>query len=393
METVQAPSRAELVSRASELVPLLREHTAWTEEHRRLSDEAIQAVTDAGILKMRAPARYGGYESDMRTLVAVLTELGRGDASVSWTVSVWSICSWLVGLFPDAVQDEVFATPDVRVCGLLSPSGTAVAKDGGYVVNGRWAFNTGSLQSHWNSLVAMLTMPDGTQQPVMALVPVSDLKIIDDWYTTGLRGTGSVTTVATELFVPAERMLPMGPVMHEQYASVLNAGSPIYQTPMLLTAATSTVGTVLGLGAAAKEAFFERLPGRKITYTEYARQSEAPLTHLQIADATVRIDEAEFHAYRAASLLDEKGATGDPWSLEERAGVRADIGAACQRTKEAINIMSTASGASSIYSDVPIQRIERDMQALSLHAILHPNTNLELYGRILCGMPPNTMYL
>jgi hypothetical protein len=59
--------------------------------------------------------------------------------------------------------------------------------------------------------------------------------------------------------------------------------------------------------------------------------------------------------------------------------------------KEAIDILNTASGGSSIYSSVPIQRIERDIQAASLQGMIHPNTNLELYGRIRCGLEPNTV--
>ncbi|MEV7908094.1 acyl-CoA dehydrogenase family protein, partial [Streptomyces anulatus] len=144
MEVTEVPSRTELVRRASELVPLLQKNALWAEENRRLPDESIEALTDAGILKMRVPARYGGYESDMHTVVEVLAELARGDGSHSWTVAVWAISTWMVGLFPDEVQDEVFATPDVRVSGILSPTAVAVPADGGVVLNGKWSFNTGS---------------------------------------------------------------------------------------------------------------------------------------------------------------------------------------------------------------------------------------------------------
>ena len=126
MRVEEVPSGTELVRRASELAPLLQEHARWSEENRRLPEETLEAIIDAGIQKMRLPARYGGYESDMRTVVDVIAELGRGDGSAAWTVSVWAISSWVVGLFPDEVQDEVFADPDVRVSGILSP--TAVAR-------------------------------------------------------------------------------------------------------------------------------------------------------------------------------------------------------------------------------------------------------------------------
>jgi alkylation response protein AidB-like acyl-CoA dehydrogenase len=391
--TTGVPTREEFVRRASELVPVLRKNAVWAEENRRIHDESIEALADAGIFRLRVPTRYGGYEADTRTLVEVASELGRADGSTSWTASVYWIPTWMACLFPDEVQDEVFSTPDVRVCGTLSPSGLATPVDGGVVVNGKWGFISGAWHSHWQEVIAVQVGPDGEPAPIMALVPMSDLQIVDDWYTAGLKGTGSITTVATDVFIPSERVLPLGAVLQGQHASTLNAGAAIYRAPLLPVAAASSVGTVVGLARAAREVFFERLPDRKITYTSYTSQREAPLTHLQVADASLKIDQVEFHAHRLASLVDSKGVAGEPWTLEERARARADLGAACHLAKQAVDIFNTASGGSSIFIDVPIQRIERDVQALNLHALMHPNTNAELYGRVLCGLEPNTLYI
>lgn len=393
MTTSQIPTTGELVQRAAGLVPLLRERAGWMEENRRLADDVLEALADAGIFKMRVPVRYGGYESDMRTVSKVVSELARGDGSTAWTVAVWNISTWIAGLFPDDTQDEIFSGPDIRVCGILSPTATAVPVDGGIVVNGKWAFNSGVQQSHWNTNAAILMRPDGPPEPVMTAIPIKELEIVDDWFTSGLRGSGSVTTIAKDVFVPQERVLSMGPVLQEQYSSEINAGSAIYRAPLLPTACSTVSAVAEGLAKAAVEAFHERLPGRKISYTAYAEQSEAPLTHLQVAEAAVKTDEAEFHAQRAAALVDTKSFGGESWTLEERARVRLDMGATCQRAKEAVEVLSTASGGSSIYSHVPIQRILRDVQALNLHGVMHPNTNYELYGRVLCGLEPNTHYL
>ncbi|MCW2933709.1 MAG: hsaA2 [Actinomycetia bacterium] len=363
------------------------------DDNRCLHPEVIEALSEAGLLKMRVPVRYGGYESDMRTMVSVLAELGRGDGATSWTVAVWAISAWMVGLFPDEVQDEVFAVPNVRISGILSPGAVATPTDGGYVLNGKWSFNTGAQQSTWNTNAAVVPGPDGSFQPVSILIPISDLKVVDDWHTSGLRGSGSVTTIAENVFIPRERVLPMEPVLQGQHQSKLNAHSPVYQAPFMPTACATISGPALGLAAAARDAFFERLPGRQITYTSYESQGEAPVTHLEVADAITRIDEAGFHANRAAGMIDAKGAAAEPWTVEERARVRLDLGAACQRAKEAVDILGMASGGSSVYRDVPIQRIERDVRTLNLHAILHPATNLELYGRIACGLEPNTHYV
>ena len=76
-----------------------------------------------------------------------------------------------------------------------------------------------------------------------------------------------------------------------------------------------------------------------------------------------------------------------------RIRARADLGAVCRLSKEAVDILATASGGSSIYSNQPIQRIARDLNAVTMHALMHPDTNDELYGRILCGLEPDTLYI
>jgi alkylation response protein AidB-like acyl-CoA dehydrogenase len=299
--------------------------------------------------------------------------------------------TWLVGLFPDAIQDEVFSTPDVRVSGTLSPTGRAERRGDGFVLNGQWHFQSGAWHSQWSVMAALSTIPEGGMAPVAVLIPTSELELLDDWDTAGLKGTGSVSTIAREVFVPAQRVLSVIPLLAGQSASQLNAEAPIYRSPMVPTIAAAASGTPLGLAKAAMTNFFQRLPGRGIAYTTYTRQAEAPITHMQVAEAAMKIDEAEFHASRAATLVDSKAESGEAWTLEERARVRMDAGMAARLAKEAIDILNMASGGSSIYSSVPIQRIERDIQAASLQGMIHPNTNLELYGRIRCGLEPNTV--
>jgi alkylation response protein AidB-like acyl-CoA dehydrogenase len=391
--TTSIPSKEEFVRRASELVPFLRKHALWAEENRRLHEDVVQALSDAGLFKLRRPKRYGGYEADTQTLVEVAAELGRGDGAASWVTSVYWIPGWMACLFPDHVQDEVFASPDTRVCGTLSPSATALPAEGGVVVTGKWQFISGAHHADWQEIIAVLVPPEGQPYPVMGLVPMSDLLIVDDWNTSGLRGTGSVSTVAKDLFVPQDRILPLPAILQGKYASAINATAPIYRGPLLPVASASSVGTVIGLGRAARELFMRRLADRKITYTSYENQREAPVTHLHVAEALMKLDEAEFHARRLSSLVDTKGVDGTEWKLEERALARADMGQAVRLVMESVDILAGDSGASSIYNDMPIQRIARDIHAINLHALMHPDTNAELYGRIVCGLEPNTLYI
>ncbi|WP_433496299.1 acyl-CoA dehydrogenase family protein [Sphaerimonospora sp. CA-214678] len=388
-----APSREEMLKRACDLLPLIESKAQWSEDNRRLHDDVVEAMAEAGVFDMRRPLRYGGYETDSRTLMDVIATLALADGSTAWNAAVWSISNWIACLFPDHVQDEVFAAPGARVCAVLSPTGLAEPADGGLIVTGRWQFISGALHSQWQVVLAMAPAPDGSRWPVMALVPMTDLEIVDDWHTSGLAGTGSVTTAATGLFVPHDRVLPMPAVLQGQYASEANATSPVFSAPLMPTGCAGFAGVAVGLAKAARNDFFRRLPGRKITYTDYAAQSEAPLTHLQVAEAALKAEEAEFHAYRIADMLDRKGAGGEPWTVEERVTARARLGRTFDLAKQSVDVLCTAGGGSSIYRSVPLQRVQRDVNALNLHALMHPNTNYELFGRVLSGLRPNSMYL
>jgi 3-hydroxy-9,10-secoandrosta-1,3,5(10)-triene-9,17-dione monooxygenase len=394
MTTVMVPTRAELVGRATDLVGLIREHAQWQDEHRILHEEVLRAVHDAGLLKMRVPVRYGGYESDVRTVCDVLAKLARGDGSVGWTIATLTLACTQVGLFPDEVQDEIFADPDVRICGTVTPNGIAVPVAGGVILNGEWHFNSGAPLAQWDMLASLLPTEDGGYAPASIAVPMTDLTVVDDWYTSGLCATSSVTVSARDVFVPEPRVLPFLPVLlHSQHRSEQNAGSPAWKVPFVAWSAIVASSPALGMARAALELFLERLPGRKITYTDYEHQIEAPLTHLQVAEAAVKADESAFHLHRAADRIDTKVLAGEPWTVQERVLTRMDAGAVCLRAKEAVDILNTASGATSLYSDVPIQRIQRDVQAINLNGVVHPNTNAETYGRMLCGLEPNTNLL
>lgn len=393
MSVTPTPEHDELVRRATDLAPLLEKHAPWSEENRRLHGEVVEAIAASGLYRMRKPSRYGGYEVSGRTLVAVGAALARGDASAGWTTSIHTIPGWMAGMFPDQVQDEIFANPDERICGTLSPSAVATPAPGGAIVDGTWRFVSGAQHSQWQEILAMAPTPDGGQQPVVALVPMTDLRVIDDWHASGLRGSGSVTTVAEGVFVPEERIMPLMEMLEQKSRSVANAGNLMYRAPLMPVTAAATVGTLLGLARAAMDSFTERMVHRKITYTDYASQAEAPVTHLQLAEASLKTDQADFHSFRVAEMLDTKARDGEPWTMLERARSRADVGVVSDLSKQAIDILSSASGGSSIYESEPIQRVNRNIQAVNLHALIYPTTAYELYGRVLSGLEANTLYV
>lgn len=158
----RVPTDTELVARAREIAPLLRKNAAAGELDRRVVDESIQAMTDAGLFRLATPKRYGGYETSMKTILDISAEIGAADGGTAWVQTLTNVCAWMTGLFPVKAQDEVFgADPDTKVSGVVAPTATTMKVDGGYRVTGRWYYNSGSWLATWAVLGIPVTDVDG----------------------------------------------------------------------------------------------------------------------------------------------------------------------------------------------------------------------------------------
>lgn len=388
--TAVTESNDGLVERCAALVPWLRERGQAAEAARRLPNETFDALAEAGVFRMTAPRRFGGQEADFLTQCEALAEIARGCPSSSWVATILSAMSWLVGTFPDETQEEVFASEDSRISGVFSPTGIATARDGGYVVNGRWGYNTGGHGTQWTVVNAVLENENGSGPgtPMCTLLRSSELQRLDDWHASGMSATGSSTIVARDVFVPAHRVQPLPAMLEASYPSRHNADNPYFNYPLAGVLSVNAAGTPVGIARGALELFEAHVHGRPITYTAYTDKAEAPVTHLQIGEAALTIDSADAHMRLACAALDDH--LGEKLTVQGRVKARAHVSAATGLARDAVDLLFYASGAGAIQSHVPIQRHQRDMQALANHAVMHPQTTTELYGRILCGLEPNT---
>ena len=374
------------------LVPMLRSHASGTELRRRLVPEVLEALADAGLFELAVAKRHGGRQAGLPTQVRALAELGRGCGSTSWTASIYLTGCWLAGLFPDQVAAEVFAAPAAPISVSLSPTGVLTDGPGGPRLTGRWGFNTGVLEAHWDILGALRQAPDGSREHVLVLVPTAALRIHDDWYASGLQGTGSNTVECADLAVPAERVLPF-PTGAALPGGTPHAAPDLPRYEVFPLFSTLNAGTPLGIAQAAFEFLVERAPGRQITFSPYPDQSLAPITHRQLGEVDLKLRLAGLLADDLAGRTERLGASHALHSIAERATARAAAAYVARLCREAVEIVSSACGASSIRSEVPIQRLRRDVQALCLHAALNPDTALELQGRVALGLDPQSNFL
>ncbi|GAA0392822.1 acyl-CoA dehydrogenase family protein [Streptomyces luteireticuli] len=370
------------------LVDLLRRNASRTEEDRRIAEENMTALREADLFRLLVPRRLGGRQANIRTLVEVSAELGRGCGSTAWTTSLINIAGWIVGLYPGRAQREVYgADPHARACTALPPTATSRAADGGQVVTGRWGFVSGCLHADW----ALLGMPvtDGSgQQPDqgLALVPMDRLSVEDTWQVAGMRGTGSHTLVADDVFVPSHRILSVTRAREGAYATEFE-DEALYRSAFVPVLALSLVGPQLGMARGGLDLVLASLEkGRGISHTFYADARAASSTQMQLAEATHLIDTAALHLTRAADDVDRWAAGGRRMSLLDRARVRMDAAAVARCSREAMDILLTLEGARSFAEANPLQRLWRDLETAGRHALLNPSATSELYGRALLGI-------
>ena len=63
--------------------------------------------------------------------------------------------------------------------------------DGGLIANGLWSFASGVDFADWNNMQVFVPREEGGVAHHMALVPKSDYRVIDDWFSNGMAATGS----------------------------------------------------------------------------------------------------------------------------------------------------------------------------------------------------------
>lgn len=382
----QKALRETMTAKAAALVPLLRAKAAEIERSGRIPDDVLAAMDAAQLFRLRTPRRFGGFEGDIRTYMDVVTALGRGCGSTSWIAFISIATVWIAALFPDEAQREVFAgNPDVRFIGALGMTARARAVDGGYILDGKWAYASNCLHAHWAVLSAPL--PQGERVvPSIALVPMRELAIEESWNVVGMRGTGSHTVIAKETFVPAHRALPIESLAQGRSPRT-NHDEFVYRESFMPTAIIAVAAPVLGMAQAALELTRERInkSPKAIAYSFYDDLRKAPSMQRELAEAATLIETAVLHVRRWCDDIAEAARAGEELPFTKRAQMRMDLGYAMARCREAVGLLLNVQGASAFAEANPIQRVWRDLEMASRHGLLAGEVPQEIYGRALVG--------
>ncbi len=390
-----AGPEAGVIAAVTDLLPALRQRAQETEDNRDVPAESVKAITETGFFRLLQPASYGGLEADPMAFFAAVRLLASACGSTGWVASVLGVHPWQLALFPARAQQDVWgADPGTRMSSSYAPTGRARLVEGGYRLDGRWSFSSGSAHATWVLLGAIVRDDDGAPADFCTfLLPAGDYAVDDVWDTVGLRGTGSNDIVVDGAFVPAHRALSFTDVTRCACPGQERNPGPLYRIPYgsVFTYAITTPVIGMGCGAYAAHVAYQRDRVRAAYAGEKA--GDDPFGQVRAAEAASLLDGAWLALERNMAELMALARAGERLPVPLRLRVRRDQVTGTAQAVRAVDLLFENSGGRALKAGTPLQRFWRDAHAGRLHAINDPERALSMFGRGEFGrdVPPGAM--
>lgn len=381
------------VANARDLQPWLLEQAGRIEAANRIPDDVAERLVDAGLFRMTLPARHGGLECCPSVAWQAVFEVARGCSSCAWLVGLITANILMIGKFSAAAQDDVFGQGQPAIVPMLTGGVghgiTVTPVDGGIRLSGNWRYASGVDVASWLGLLVDRPEGDGVV-PTLVMVPQTAFAIDhDSWNVLGMRGTGSKNVRLDEVFVPRHLFMDW---------AVLQAGgrhpdcpntAPVYDYPLNPVFAMSVGAPTLGVAAAVAETYRD-VVGRRVNSGTKVAQIEDRGSWIRLAAAEAVMSMAQDTLIRDAALITGHCDSGLEVPLDARARVRMRTARATALALTEAQGIFRSVGGSLLPTGTRIERLFRDVHAMSSHFLLAEDPIGEIYGRLLLGLelPP-----
>ncbi|MGW5049562.1 acyl-CoA dehydrogenase family protein [Actinokineospora sp. NPDC004072] len=393
--TITEPVRAEvpltgadIIANAKALVPVLRERADEIERNRRLPDDVVGMLREAGVFRIGFSREWGGPGMTSMEQLEVIETIAYGDGSTGWCAKLGSD----IGLHANFLdQDEARRMFSLDMCtaAVIMPIGRAEKVPGGYRLSGRWPFGSGSTHADWIGSGAFVyengepyASPDGSNphESRLFFVPREQVESIDNWHTMGLRGSGSCDYRITDVFVPESHTLT--------FDSPKVPNGPLVQPEVIQR---TMCGVSLGIARAALDHAREVIEGR------VERMSGTPWPKLENVQIALAECEAEYYVaragvYRSLERVWEVTADGigtlDDLTPDERGAPALAGWAAFGMARSVTRKLCDLLGASTLRDGDPMNRWLRDAAAIRQHVTAGDRVTQSV-GAYLLGEKPS----
>jgi alkylation response protein AidB-like acyl-CoA dehydrogenase len=370
------------------LTPLIQQNARTADRQKRLPEVVANALRDAGFFRMFRPQSRGGLGLDPVGEFKVAEALARVDAAAAWNVQISNSSEVFGGWFGDEASAEVFGVPDAIVTGAFNPHRRAVIVEGGYRVSGRTFFNSNCHSATWIIGPAdvfdgdtMRVDADGQPETLLMAIPARDYEIVENWNTMGMGGTGSHDVNMSDVFVPAERAVPFGPL-----AEV----SPAYDNPLSRMAIWAVIGSFSAVAIGVAQAAVDDLQalGTKVpAYTANAIQNRNGV-QLRLARAEGKLAAARALFHSTYAEIWDAVKTRRQLEMAEKARCQLACSHAALTAAEVVDLVHSCVGTSGIREEQNFEKYFRDAHVITQHAFIC-EARLESVGQVMFGLEPD----
>jgi len=379
------------IARAKGLAPMIAAQAARIEQEREISPDVLAALHEARLFRMLIPRSCDGWEADPLSFMQAIEKLAKADGSTAWCVVQASGCSYSAAYVEPKVAREIFGNARAVMASGPGPSGRAVAVAGGYRASGRWGFASGIKHARWLGCHCPVLEPDGTPRlgpdgkPAerTMLFPKASAKVTDAWHVVGLKGTGSDTYAVDDLFVPDAYTFTRESPADRRETGPLYRIFTSYQLYGIGFAAVA-----LGLARASLDAFIA-LAATKVPNTRTFVLRDDAVIQSQVALSEAKLSSARSFLVQMLRETWETAVRGEPLSLSQRAMLKLAGTHAAHQSKDVIDTIYHAAGATAIFESNPFERRFRDVHTV-LQQVQSHFANFEMVGQVLLGLPSPT---
>lgn len=376
---VSKPDHASLMQCARAMYPVLRERADRCAEDRKVPDETVAEMDQAGFFNVTKPYEYGGYEMPYHVFCELIMEIAKGCPSSGWVYAVMGEHNQTIAGHhtAEAMQDIWGDDQSTRVASGNSPDLQFTRAKGGWLINGQLKFSSACDHCLWHLSGGMV---DG--KPMKFTFPRGDNEIIDTWHVMGMEGTGSRDVNLKDVFVADHCIVPVS------HRGAKFNDSPLYRQPQWSTNPYSLASAIVGAAHGALDLFVENIRERTPRMGGGFKIGELQSIQLRIAESSAEIDSAKRMLLDNLRETHELLLDAETIPQEVMARNRRDMAYAPILAKRAIDRIFYASGATSIYLDNSMQRYFRDVNSGAQQIFLDWDTNGTVYGKVAVGVDP-----
>jgi indole-3-acetate monooxygenase len=381
--------REQILGKARGLGPLIREHADQAEQRRRLAPEVVAGLRQAGLFRLLLPRSLGGIELDPATCALVVEEIAGFDSAAGWALQAGNEGAWWAARLPTEGTEEVYrGDPSAIVSAAFHPPQQAVETAGGYRITGRGPLASNIHDASWLFVTALVMdgdrprMTNGMPTIIGVMLRAEEVKVVDTWYSLGMRGTDSNDTLMDSVFVPKARIFPLTP----EFEPGAHHRGPLYRIPGISAGGFLIAPVPL---AVARNAIGEvKTLAQKKTALGFTRpMRDRPGVQAAVARAEAMLRSARLLFYDTLEQAWAQAVRGERFTLEQKADLLlAGVHAAATAGK-VTDLMHRLAGTTGIYTRSPLERHFRDAQTLRHHGFLSEN-RFETVGQVYLGVEP-----